>query len=216
MVDRFGNVIDPASPLAKTLMKGVKVEDGVYTFPNAADLSAALRAKHPNMEFRSRELAFVTDEAGNVEQLKVYVDGQWVHVDTFHGNNLELATLKVGDSPWDLIPRPRGDIIEKALATTAYKDFEHLHNAKGVDFYDDGAAVSLKTMDPPNAWAANVHKNIQDLTAMMREGRIGDGRPLRSVEIDLRVRIGQENNPQLLELVEYARSQGVRIVVNTY
>lgn len=216
MVDRLGNVIDPGSPLAKTLLKGIKVEDGVYTFPNAADLAAALRGKHPNMEFRSRELAFVTDETGEVTQLNVYVDGQWVHVDTFHGNNLELSTLKVGDSPWDLIPRPRGDIIEKALAKTEYQDFEHLHNAKGIDFYDDGTAVSLKTMDPPNGMAANVEKNIDDLAGMMREGRIGDGRPLTSVELDLRVRIGQENNPELLALRKYAKAKGVKIVVNTY
>jgi hypothetical protein len=182
----------------------------------AEDLAAALRGKHPNMEFRSRELAFVTDETGEVTQLNVYVDGQWVHVDTFHGNNLELSTLKVGDSPWDLIPRPRGDIIEKALAKTEYQDFEHLHNAKGIDFYDDGTAVSLKTMDPPNGMAANVEKNIDDLAGMMREGRIGDGRPLTSVELDLRVRIGQENNPELLALRKYAKAKGVKIVVNTY
>ena len=216
MVDRFGNVIDPGSPLARTLLKGVKVEDGVYTFPNAADLSAALRGMHPNMEFRSRELAFVTDEAGKVEQLKVYVDGQWVHVDNLHGKNLELSTLKVGDSPWDLIPWPRGDVIEKALAKTEYKDFEHLPNAKGVDFYDDGTAVSLKTMDPPNGMAANVRQNIDDLAEMMKAGRISDGRPLTSVELDLRVRIGRENDPELLKLIKYAESKDIEIVVNTY
>lgn len=216
MVDRFGNVIDPASPLAKTLLKGVKVEDGVYTFPNAADLAAVLRGKHPNMEFRSRELAFVTDEAGEVTELRVFVDGQWVHVDNLHGKNLELSTLKVGDSPWDLIPWPRGDVIEKALARTEYKDFEHLPNAKGVDFYDDGTAVSLKTMDPPNGMAANVRQNIDDLAEMMQHGRLSDGRPLTSVELDLRVRIGQENNPELLKLIKYARDHKVEINVNTY
>jgi len=221
MVDRLGNVIEPGSPLAKTLLKGVKVEDGVYTFPNAADLSAALRGKHPNMEFRSRELAFLTDEAGNVEQLKVFVNGAWVPVDSSN-LGLRLSELKAGDSPWDLIGLPRGEVIESALAKTTYKDFEHvgkLNNGffKGIDFYDDGAGVSLKTMDPPSAQnAARIHKNVHDLAEMMRQGRIGDGRPLRSVEIDLRVRIGQENNPQLLELVEYAQEQGVRIVVNTY
>jgi hypothetical protein len=216
MVDKLGNVIDPASPLAKTLLKGMKVEDGVYTFPNAADLSAALRGKHPNMEFRSRELAFLTDDAGNVVQLKVYVDGQWVHVDTLHGKNLELSTLKVGDSPWDLIPWPRGDVIEKALAKSEYKQFEHLPNAKGIDYYDDGLGVSLKTMDPPNGMAANVRKNIDDLAEMMRLGRASDGRPLTSVELDLRVRIGQENNPELLALIDYAKRKKVPIVVNTY
>jgi hypothetical protein len=168
------------------------------------------------MEFRSRELAFVTDEAGEVTELRVFVDGQWVHVDNLHGKNLELSTLKVGDSPWDLIPWPRGDVIEKALARTEYKDFEHLPNAKGVDFYDDGTAVSLKTMDPPNGMAANVRQNIDDLAEMMQHGRLSDGRPLTSVELDLRVRIGQENNPELLKLIKYARDHKVEINVNTY
>jgi len=221
MVDRLGNVIDPASPLAKTLLKGMKVEDGVYTFPNAADLSAALRGKHPNMEFRSRELAFLTDEAGNVEQLKVFVDGTWVPVDSSK-LGLRLSELKAGDSPWDLIGLPRGEVIESALAKTEYKNFEHVGKQnngffKGIDFYDDGAGVSLKTMDPPSAQnAARIHKNVDDLAEMMRQGRIGDGRPLTSAEIDLRVRIGQENNPELLELIEYAKDRGVEIFVNTY
>jgi hypothetical protein len=134
---------------------------------------------------------------------------------------LRLSELKAGDSPWDLIGLPRGEVIESALAKTTYKDFEHvgkLNNGffKGIDFYDDGVGVSLKTMDPPNGMAANVRHNIDDLADMMQDGRIGDGRPLTSVELDLRVRIGEENNPALLKLIEYANDRDVEINVNTY
>lgn len=192
MVDRFGNVIEPGSPLARSLVKGMKVEDGVYTFPNAADLSTALRARYPNMEFRSRELAFVTDEAGEVSALRVYVDGQWVPV-TFHGNNLHLASLKAGDSPWDLIPRPRGDVIEHAVAHSTYADWEHLGkgSTRGIDVYKNGRGISIKTMDPPNPGSARlIEKNIDYLAQRVQEGTIASGRRLRSAEVDLRVRIG--------------------------
>ncbi|RNM16485.1 hypothetical protein [Nocardioides pocheonensis] len=221
MVDRFGNVIDPASPLAKTLLKGVKVEDGVYTFPNAADLSAALRAKHANMEFRSRELAFVTDEAGNVEQLRVFVDGTWVPVDSSK-LGLRLSELKAGDSPWDLLGLPRGEVIESALAKSEYADFRHIGKERNgyyptIDFYKDGRAVSLKTMDPPNASGVSTIKaNIQQLKQMAKDGQTVDGLVVRRAELDLRIRIGQENSPEVLDLVKYAQREGVRLRVNTY
>jgi hypothetical protein len=221
MVDRFGNVIDPASPLAKTLLKGMKVEDGVYSFPNAADLSAALRAKHANMEFRSRELAFVTDEAGNVEQLKVFVNGTWVPVDSSK-LGLRLSELKAGDSPWDLLGLPRGEVIESALAKSEYADFRHIGTERNgyyptIDFYKDGRAVSLKTMDPPNAGGVRTIKgNIQDLQKLADKGETIDGLTVRRAELDLRIRIGQENSPEVIELMEYAENLGVRLRVNTY
>lgn len=221
MVDRLGNVIDPASPLAKTVLKGMKVEDGVYTFPNAADLSAALRGKHANMEFRSRELAFLTDEAGEVTQLKVFVNGTWVPVDS-SVRGLKLAGLKAGDSPWDLLGLPRGEVIESALAKTDYAHFDHVGKLKNgyyptIDFYKDGNAVSLKTMDPPNASGVRTIKdNIDKLRKMKTLGRTSDGRAVSEVELDLRIRIGQENSPEVLDLIKHAKRQKVTVNVNTY
>jgi hypothetical protein len=221
MVDRLGNVIDPASPLAKTLLKGMKVEDGVYTFPNAADLSAALRGKHPNMEFRSRELAFLTDEAGNVEQLKVFVNGTWVPVDSSK-LGLKLSELKAGDSPWDLLGLPRGEVIESALAKSDYADFRHIGKERNgyyptIDFYKDGRAVSLKTMDPPNAGGVRtIKENINSLKQLADKGETIDGLVVRRAELDLRIRMGHENSPEVLELMEYAESQGVHLSVHTY
>jgi hypothetical protein len=221
MVDRFGNVIEPTSPLAKTLLKGVKVEDGVYSFPNAADLSAALRAKQANMEFRSRELAFLTDEAGNVEQLKVFVNGAWVPVDSSR-LGLRLSELKAGDSPWDLLGLPRGEVIESALAKSEYAGFEHIGKERNgfyptIDFYKDGRAVSLKTMDPPNAGGVStIKKNLDELERMGQLGRTVDGRIVKRAELDLRIRIGQENSQEVLDLVKYADDHGVRLRVNTY
>ena len=221
MVDRFGNAIDPGSPLARTLLKGVKVEDGVYAFPNAADLSAALRARHANMEFRSRELAFLTDEAGNVEQLKVFVNGTWVPVDS-SSLGLKLSALKAGDSPWDLLGLPRGEVIESALARSEYAGFDHIGKLRNgfyptIDFYKDGRAISLKTMDPPNAGGvATIKKNLNELEAMNRAGRTVDGRIVKRAELDLRIRIGQENSPEVLDLIKYADDHGVHLRVNTY
>jgi len=221
MVDRLGNVIDPASPLAKTLLKGMKVEDGVYTFPNAADLSAALRGRHANMEFRSRELAFLTDEAGEVTQLKVFVNGTWVPVDS-SVRGLKLAGLKAGDSPWDLLGLPRGEVIESALAKTDYAHFDHVGKLNNgyyptIDFYKDGNAVSLKTMDPPNASGVRTIKdNIDKLRKMKTLGRTSDGRAVSEVELDLRIRIGQENSPEVLDLIKHAKRQKVTVNVNTY
>jgi hypothetical protein len=221
MVDRFGNVIDPGSPLTKTLLKGVKVEDGVYTFPNAADLGAALRGMHPNMEFRSRELAFLTDEAGNVEQLKVFVNGTWVPVDSSK-LGLKLSGLKAGDSPWDLIGLPRGEVIETALSKTEYAHYDHVGKLNNgyyptIDFFKDGHAVSLKTMDPPNATGVTtIKENIRKLKKMADDGLTSDGRAVSDVELDLRIRIGQENSPEVLDLVKYAEKQGVDLSVNTY
>lgn len=221
MVDRFGNVIDPGSPLAKTLLKGVKVEDGVYTFPNVADLSAALHAKHPNMEFRSRELAFLTDEAGNVEQLKVFVNGTWVPVDS-SVRGLKLAGLKAGDSPWDLIGLPRGEVIESALAKTDYADFVHVGKEMNgyyptIDFYKDGRAISLKTMDPPNAGGVTkIMGNIDKLKEMQGLGRTVDGRLVKRAELDLRIRIGQENDPLVQQLRTYAKERKITLHVRTY
>lgn len=221
MVDRFGNAIDPASDLAQSLLKGRKVSDGVYRFDNTADLAAILRGKHPNMEFRSRELAFVTDEAGNVSQLRVHVDGQWVDVDSSK-LGLELSALKPGDTPWDLIGLPRGEVIESAVATTTYKNFDHVGKLNNgyyptIDFYKDGRAVSLKTMDPPNAGGVRTIKgNIDKLKQMKDLGRTSDGRPVQRSELDLRIRVGQENSPEVLDLVRYAKSKGVKINVNTY
>jgi len=221
MVDRLGNVIDPASPLAKTLLKGMKVEDGVYTFPNAADLSAALRGRHANMEFRSRELAFLTDEAGEVTQLKVFVNGTWVPVDS-SVRGLKLAGLKAGDSPWDLLGLPRGEVIESALAKTDYAHFDHVGKLNNgyyptIDFYKDGNAVSLKTMDPPNASGVRTIKdNIDKLRKMKTLGRTSDGGAVSEVELDLRIRIGQENSPEVLDLIKHAKRQKVTVNVNTY
>jgi hypothetical protein len=218
MVDKLGNVVDPGSPLAKTLLKGMKVDDGVYTFPNAADLNAALRGKHPNMEFRSRELAFLTDEAGEPTQVKVYVDGQWVPVG-FNGNNLKLASLKAGDSPWDLIPRPRGDVIEYALANSTYKNWSHVGpgGTRGIDVYKDGHGISIKTMDPPNqASVTSIKQNIDYLADRIRAGTIAGGQRLKTAEVDLRVRIGKENDPLFEQLRDYAKDKGIRLNVHTY
>ncbi len=221
MVDRFGNVIDPGSPLARTLLKGMKVEDGVYTFPNAADLSAALRGKHANMEFRSRELAFLTDESGNVEQLKVFVNGTWVPVDSSK-LGLRLSELKAGDSPWDLIGLPRGEVIESALAKTEYAGFEHVGKQMHgyyptIDFYKDGRAVSLKTMDPPNAnGVSSIMGNIDKLQEMQRLGRTIDGRTVRRAELDLRIRIGHENDELVQRLRAYAKERKITLHVRTY
>jgi hypothetical protein len=222
MVDRFGNVIDPASPLAKSLLKGMKVEDGVYTFPNAADLSAALRAKHANMEFRSRELAFLTDDAGNVEQLKVFVNGTWVPVDSSK-LGLRLSELKAGDSPWDLLGLPRGEVIESALARSEYAGYTHIGKERQgfyptIDFLNDhGHAVSLKTMDPPNATSVGkILTNIDALANLNSAGKTVDGRLVTSAELDLRIRIGQENSPEVLRLLKYAKRMKVHVDVNTY
>lgn len=155
--------------------------------------------------------------------MRVYVEGEWVDV-PLQGLGLRLAPLRAGDSPWDMLGLPRGNVIETALSRTDYRHFDHVGVQRngfypGIDFYDPDAAlgVSLKTMDPPNASGiAGIRENIDDLERMVDEGVNPDGNPLDAAEVDLRVRIGWENHPDILELQRYAEQRGITLNVNTF
>ena len=72
-------------------------------------------------------------------------------------------------------------------------------------------------MDPPNAGGVRtVMKNIDYLARQLKMGTIASGRRLRRAEVDLRVRIGNENDPLFDELRAYAKEKGIPLHVHTY